>query len=112
MYFSENLEICTIEWVSFCEGGVGVGKESAFFILVGGDGTHRPHPGLRPYSPRVTPAHFERLHGTGSRADRAGTIETAASAGACSACMLRMQRFYMLVRLILNMLLTCTFNHV
>mgnify|MGYP000786859317 CR=1 FL=1 len=39
----------------FCRGGVGVGKgnpENAFFILVGGDGTHRPHPGLRPYSPR------------------------------------------------------------
>nr|DAQ94853.1 MAG TPA: hypothetical protein [Caudoviricetes sp.] len=28
------------------------------------------------------------------------------------ACMLRVQRFYMLVRLILNILLTCTFNHV
>lgn len=28
------------------------------------------------------------------------------------ACMLRVQRFYVLVRLILNILLTCTFNHV
>nr|DAQ47851.1 MAG TPA: hypothetical protein [Caudoviricetes sp.]DAS91143.1 MAG TPA: hypothetical protein [Caudoviricetes sp.]DAU02672.1 MAG TPA: hypothetical protein [Caudoviricetes sp.] len=48
-----------------------VWRGSAFFILVGGDGTHRPHPGLRPYSPRVTPAHPERLHSTGSRADHA-----------------------------------------
>lgn len=62
MYFSEFLETCTIRWVWICEGGVGVGKgnpENAFFILVGGDGTHRPHPGLRPYSPRVTPAHLD-----------------------------------------------------
>nr|DAF75253.1 MAG TPA: hypothetical protein [Caudoviricetes sp.] len=42
-------------------------------------------------------------------------IGTAAGAGlleGCSACMLHTQRFYMLVRLILNILLTCTFNHV
>lgn len=26
MYFSGNLETCTIGWVSFCEGGVGVGN--------------------------------------------------------------------------------------
>ena len=29
-----------------------------------------------------------------------------------NACMLHTQRFYVLVRLILNILLTCTFNHV
>lgn len=71
MYFSENLETCTIGWASFCEGGVGIGKESAFFILVGGDGTHRPHPVLWPHSPQVAPAHPDRLHSTGSSADRA-----------------------------------------
>lgn len=56
MYFSEFLETCTIGWASFCEGGVGVGKESAFFILVGGDGTHHPHPGLWPNSPPGGPS--------------------------------------------------------
>jgi hypothetical protein len=71
LYFSENLETCTIGWASFCEGGVGIGKESAFFILVGGDGTHRPHPVLWPHSPQVAPAHPDRLHSTGSSADRA-----------------------------------------
>lgn len=71
MYFSEFLETCTIRWASFCEGGVGIGKESAFFILVGGDGTHRPHPVLWPHSPQVAPAHPDRLHSTGSRAGRA-----------------------------------------
>lgn len=40
------------------------------------------------------------------RADRTGGV------GGCSACMLHTQRFYVLVRLILNILLTCTFNHV
>lgn len=44
--------------------------------------------------------------------DRAGQIVTAADAGMYDACMLRVQRSYMLVRLILNILLTCTFNHV
>lgn len=52
---------------------MGVGKESSFFILVGGDGAHHPHPGLRPHSPRVTPAHPDGLHITGSRAGRART---------------------------------------
>lgn len=74
MYFLEFLETCTIGWVSFCEGGVGVGKESAFFILVGGDGTHLPHPRRSLYTPPVetsAPAHPERRHTTGSRADHA-----------------------------------------
>ena len=87
MYFSEFLETCTIGWASFCEGGVGDGKESAFFILVGEDGTHRPHPGLRPYSPRVTPAHPDGLHTTGGRAGRAGTIGQGAGRWtACATC--------------------------
>lgn len=76
MFFSENLETCTIGLVSFCEGGVGVSErdaENAFFILVGGDGTHRPHPGLWPHSPQVAPARPDRLHITGSRADHAKT---------------------------------------
>ena len=71
MCFSEFLETCTIVWVLVCEGGVGVGKESSFFILVGGGGTHHPRPGLRPHSPRVTPAHPDGLHNTGIVADRA-----------------------------------------
>ena len=50
---------------------MGVGKESAFFIFVGGDVTHHPHPGLRPHSPRVTPAHPGGLHSTGIGAGRA-----------------------------------------
>ena len=40
-----------------------------------------------------------RRHGGGGR-------------GACNTCMLHTQHFYVLVRLILNILLTCTFNHV
>lgn len=60
LYFSENLEICTIGWVSFCENGVGVGKESAFFILVGGDGTHLPHPRRSLYAPPVHPCPLQR----------------------------------------------------
>lgn len=55
MYFSEFLETCTIGWASFCESGVGVGKEGAFFILVGGDGTHLPHPRRSLYTPPVSP---------------------------------------------------------
>lgn len=48
--------------------------ESAFFILVGGDETHLPHPRRSLYTPPVdtpAPAHPERRHTTGSRADRA-----------------------------------------
>lgn len=52
MYFSEFLETCTIGWASFCEGRVGIGKESAFFILVGEDGAHHPPPPARPIYPR------------------------------------------------------------
>lgn len=33
MYFSENLETCTIRWVLVCEDGVGVGKGNAFFYF-------------------------------------------------------------------------------
>nr|DAH46203.1 MAG TPA: hypothetical protein [Caudoviricetes sp.] len=29
MYFSENLEYCTMTYVSFCEDGVDVGKMNA-----------------------------------------------------------------------------------
>lgn len=56
MYFLEFLETCTIGWVLICESGVGVGErnaENAFFVLVGGDGTHLPHPRLAPYTPPV-----------------------------------------------------------
>ena len=35
LYFLEFLETCTIGWVSFCEGGVGL------FYFFGGDGTDR-----------------------------------------------------------------------
>jgi hypothetical protein len=82
LYFLEFLETCTIGWVSFCEGGVGVGKESAFFILVGGDGTHRPHPGFWPYSPQVetpAPAHPERT-------THAGQIMAVRDALGCEVC--------------------------
>lgn len=44
--------------------------------------------------------------------DRAGTIGQGAGRGAYNTCMLHTQHFYVLVRLILNILLTCTFNHV
>ena len=63
MYFSENLETCTIGWVLVCEGGVGVGEgnpENAFFILVGGDGTHLPHPRRSLYTPPVHPRQLQR----------------------------------------------------
>lgn len=88
MYFLEFLETCTIRWVWICEGGVGVGNESAFFILVGEDGTHHPHPGLRPHSPQVetpAPAHLDRLHITGSRAGRARSKADHARQGAHAA---------------------------
>ena len=96
MYFSEFLETCTIRWVWICEGRVGMNErnaKNAFFILVGGDGTHRPHPGLRPHSPQVTPAHPERLRTTGSstgraryKAGRTGQIRVAAGAGLPAQC--------------------------
>ena len=60
MYFSENLETCTIGWVLICEDGVGVGNESAFFILVGGDGAHLPHPRRFLYTPPVHPCPLQR----------------------------------------------------
>ena len=66
--------------MSFCEGGVGVGvrnAENAFFILVGGDGTHHPHPRCSLYTPLVetaAPAHPDRLHSTGRARTRAGQV--------------------------------------
>ena len=80
MYFSENLETCTIRWVSFCEGG------GAFFIfsvverLTGQGWAAAVYPaGGNP----STPAHPERLHGTGSIAGRARTraVRTRLDAG-------------------------------
>lgn len=71
MYFSEFLATCTIGWVSFCEGGVGL------FYFFGGDGTDRAGLGggyiPRRWSPLPTPAHPERLSTTGSSAGRART---------------------------------------
>ena len=59
----------------FCTGKRGwVGRESAFFILVGDGDTHHPTPGA-PCIPRrwrpQPPAHPERLHSTGSGTDHA-----------------------------------------
>lgn len=51
MYFSENLETCTIGWVSFCKGGVGL------FYFFGGDGTDRAGLGGGYIPRRCTPAH-------------------------------------------------------
>lgn len=76
MYFSENLEYCTMADVSFCEDGVGMEREtlkSAFFFEKFYRGHHLPHPRRSLYTPRVeTPAtaHPERLHSTGSSTDR------------------------------------------
>lgn len=67
MYFSENLETCTIGWVLICEDGVGVGNESAFFILVGGDGAHLPHPRRSLYAPPVHPCPLQRPRNDGTR---------------------------------------------
>jgi hypothetical protein len=53
-----------------------------------------------------------KVHTPGRWASCTGQIRTAAGVGGRNACMLRVQRFYALVRLILNILLTCTFNHV
>lgn len=68
MYFSENLETCTIRYVSFCEGGV------SLFYFFGGDGTDRAGLGggciPRRWRPQP-PVHPERLHITGSRAGHA-----------------------------------------
>ena len=70
MYFSEFLETCTIGWVSFCKGGVGL------FYFFGGDGTDRAGLGGG-YIPRrwrlQPPAHPDRLHITGSNAGSART---------------------------------------
>lgn len=77
MYFSEFLETCTIGWASFCEGGVGVGKrnaKNAFFFEKFYRGHDLPHPRRPLYTPPVeapAPAHPDRLHSTGSSADRA-----------------------------------------
>ena len=60
MYFSENLEYCTMTDVSFCEGGVDVGKrdaENAFFFEKFYRGHDLPHPRRSLYAPPVeTPA--------------------------------------------------------
>nr|DAM27977.1 MAG TPA: hypothetical protein [Caudoviricetes sp.] len=55
------------------------------------------------------PAHPDRLH---SIPDRPRLADRDGGAGGHSACALRVQHFCALVRLILNILLTCTFNHV
>lgn len=54
MYFSENLETCTIRWVLICEGGVGFGKsniENAFFEFFLREVSTTPTPAL-PIYPR------------------------------------------------------------
>jgi hypothetical protein len=67
LYFLEFLETCTIGWVLICEGGVGVGNESAFFILVGGDGAHLPHPRRSLYALPVHPCPLQRTRNDGTR---------------------------------------------
>nr|DAE53511.1 MAG TPA: hypothetical protein [Caudoviricetes sp.] len=68
------------------------------------------------HAPTHTPGRLTRCTGLHlipdrpRRADRDGGGHWTVEVG--SACMLRTQRFYALVRLILNILLTCTFNHV
>lgn len=82
MYFSEFLETCTIRWVSFCEGGVGVGKknaENAFFEFFLQRLSTHPTPGA-PCIPRrwrpQPPAHPERLSSAGrARYTRAGKCQ-------------------------------------
>nr|DAL44177.1 MAG TPA_asm: hypothetical protein [Caudoviricetes sp.] len=87
---------------------MGAGCFLSLFYFFGGRKTDRAGLGggcmPRRWRPQP-PARPGRLRSTGSTRIRAG-------AGMHSACMLRVQRFYALVRLILNILLTCTFNHV
>lgn len=65
------------------------------------------------HAPTHTPKRWTRCTGLHSIPDRPRRDDRDDSGvGMHSACMLRVQRFYMLVRLILNILLTCTFNHV
>ena len=59
-----------------------------------------------------TPGRWTRCTGLHSIPGRPRRADRDGGAGMRSACMLRAQRFYMLVRLILNILLTCTFNRV
>lgn len=149
MYFGKFLETCTIGWVSFCEGGVGVGKrnaKNAFFFEKFYRGHDLPHPRRSLYTPPVeTPAHssapgtaeqhrqqrrpcqiyqggqvpgqtaartLDTLHWSALDTRQATPGRSGRRRWRACACMLRVQRFYVLVRLILNILLTCTFNHV
>lgn len=52
MYFSENLEYCTMTDVSFCEDGVGMERE-LLFIVRDGRGHDLPHPRRSLYTPPV-----------------------------------------------------------
>nr|DAF63356.1 MAG TPA: hypothetical protein [Siphoviridae sp. ctvI513] len=95
-------------------------------------GVDRPTPRLALYTPEVettAPAHPERLHITGSTptrtpgrwtrctglhsiSDRPRRVDRDGGGVVYNTYLLHTQHFCMLVRLILNMLLTCTFNHV
>lgn len=75
MYFSENLEYCTMTDVSFCEDGVGMDERNAFLLPGMDEGMTCPTPGA-PCMPRrwrpQPPAHPDGLRRTaGSRADHA-----------------------------------------
>ena len=48
-------------------------KKAPFLFWSEETGLTTPHQGLRPHSPRVTPAHPDGLHITGSRTGRART---------------------------------------
>jgi hypothetical protein len=112
--------------VSFCEDGVGVGKGNAFFFEKFYRGTHRAGLGggyiprrctpTTPSAPGQTTQHRkQRRPRTDTHARTLDTPHRSAldtRQAAPGANMLHTQHFYVLVRLILNILLTCTFNHV
>lgn len=145
MYFSENLEYCTMTDVSFCKDGVGVERERLFYLFRNERASPAPPPAFSPYpsggdpNPQCartdctaqaaaqavpdarqtmqgkvhTPRPWAPCTGLHSIPDRPRLVDRdGAGAGEYKLKMLHTQRFCMLVRLILNILLTCTFNRV
>lgn len=76
MYFSEFLETCTIRWVSFCKGEVGMAGETPFLFwseetaLTGRGWAAAVYPAGVPLH---TPAHPDGIQTAGSSASRART---------------------------------------
>lgn len=78
MYFSENLEYCTMTDVSFCEDGVGSlryePRKTPFLNFFNGDYRPAPPPAFPVYpsgGDPSPPAHPDGLHSTGSSTGRA-----------------------------------------